>query len=159
MKDLPAQAGQPGLTSWPTRSARCALGWYKSSFTKARLFKSSELKKFASINPAAHWTPRGKHEFLAAPTPPGEACESKPKPIMHSKNGLLLAVVANITLAGASALAQPAGNEIESLKKQIQDLDQKVRVLERNKELENEAAETKRIDAPRLTAGQDGFSF
>ncbi len=78
---------------------------------------------------------------------------------MQIKNGLVLAVVANITLAGTAAFGQSAGDDINALRKQIQELDQKVRVLERNRELETEAAEAKRVDTPRLTAGQEGFGF
>src|SRR5437764_282272 len=74
-----------------------------------------------------------------------------------------LAVTAFIITIGVtgpviSRAAEP-NDEINLLKKQIQELDQKVRVLERNRELETEAAETKKLEAPKLTAGQDGFSF
>src|SRR5437879_13161039 len=48
---------------------------------------------------------------------------------------------------------------LESLKQQIQQLDQKVRVLERNRELDNEAADDKTNDVPKITLDQKGFSF
>ena len=41
----------------------------------------------------------------------------------------------------------------------VQELDQKVRVLERNRELEVEAAEAKAKQAPTLTIGEKGFAF
>jgi len=60
-------------------------------------------------------------------------------------------------------LSMPAvvsgADDIEALKKQIQELDQKVRILERKNELNAESAETKSKDSPRLTAGTSGFSF
>jgi len=62
-------------------------------------------------------------------------------------------------ITGSYAQAGDATDDIETLKKQIQELDQKVRVLERNRELEKEAADAKKSDTPRLSAGQDGFSF
>jgi phosphate-selective porin OprO/OprP len=78
---------------------------------------------------------------------------------MQLRNGLVLAVLANATLVGPAAFGQSAGDDIEALKKQIQELDQKVRILERNREIEKESSETKRAETPRLVAGQDGFSF
>jgi phosphate-selective porin OprO/OprP len=39
------------------------------------------------------------------------------------------------------------------------ELEQKVKVLERNRELDVEAAEAKAKDAPKITIGSDGFSF
>ncbi len=62
-------------------------------------------------------------------------------------------------LTCSHAQAADATDDIETLKKQIMELDQKVRVLERDRELEKEAADAKKNDSPRLTAGQDGFSF
>src|SRR5712664_4071002 len=50
-------------------------------------------------------------------------------------------------------------DDVESLKQQIQALDQKMRILERKQELEREGAEGRNKDAPRLTAGAGGFSF
>src|SRR5262245_32421891 len=57
------------------------------------------------------------------------------------------------------ALSWGADDTVDSLKRQIQELDQKVRVLERKAELENETAQTKSQASPRLTAGPEGFSF
>jgi len=39
------------------------------------------------------------------------------------------------------------------------ELEQKVKILERNRELDVEAAETKAKEAPKITIGSDGFSF
>src|SRR5881628_50468 len=59
----------------------------------------------------------------------------------------------------APVVVSAADDTIESLKKQIQELDQKLRILERKAELDSEAAATKAKDAPRLSAGASGFSF
>jgi phosphate-selective porin OprO/OprP len=50
-------------------------------------------------------------------------------------------------------------DDIEALKKQIQELDQKVRILERRNELNAESAETRSKESSRLAAGTSGFSF
>src|SRR5262249_42734695 len=42
---------------------------------------------------------------------------------------------------------------------QIEELDQKVKVLERNRELDHEAAEAKAKEAPNITVGDKGFSL
>jgi phosphate-selective porin OprO/OprP len=42
---------------------------------------------------------------------------------------------------------------------QVEDLEQKVKILERNRELEQEAAETKAKEAPKISLGDKGFSF
>ena len=44
-------------------------------------------------------------------------------------------------------------------KQQIDDLDQKVKVLQRERELDEEANVAKAKEAPRISLGQDGFSF
>ncbi|MFO1501157.1 MAG: porin [Verrucomicrobiota bacterium] len=48
---------------------------------------------------------------------------------------------------------------IKALIQRVDELDQKVKVLERNRELDTEAAEARSKEAPRLTAGSNGFSF
>src|SRR5438270_441326 len=50
------------------------------------------------------------------------------------------------------------GESIEELKAMIRELDQKVRVLERNQELEKETAADKSKSAPLITAGANAFS-
>jgi phosphate-selective porin OprO/OprP len=54
--------------------------------------------------------------------------------------------------------ADATTDSINELKQQIQALDQKVRVLERQKELDMEAAETKAKDVPKITIGNGGLS-
>ena len=73
--------------------------------------------------------------------------------------GFLLSLAAGAVWMGRALMAAEATDEIGELKKQIQALDQKVRVLERNRELEAEAAEAKKSESPRLTIGQNGVSF
>src|ERR1051326_1396436 len=68
-------------------------------------------------------------------------------------------LVLGISLLGFSPFsAADPPDEIGELKKQVQELDQKIKVLERNRELETQAAETNKKEA-RLTAGEGGFSF
>jgi phosphate-selective porin OprO and OprP len=78
---------------------------------------------------------------------------------MNIRKVWLGATVVQLGLGSIFAQAQESSDDINALKRQIQELDQKVRVLERNRELEGEAAEAKKAETPRLTAGQDGFSF
>jgi len=72
---------------------------------------------------------------------------------------LKLAVLAIGLAIPCHSYAADTADEIKELKKQIEALDQKVKVLERNRELEKETAETAKKDTPRLTAGEEGFSF
>src|SRR5438034_4116619 len=73
------------------------------------------------------------------------------------------AVAAAVIGSQASAidrlLADDTDDTIKGLKQQIEQLDQKVRILERNRELENEAAASKTNDIPRISIGEKGFSF
>ncbi len=64
----------------------------------------------------------------------------------------------------AAALAVPPANasdadEINALKQQLQALDQKIRVLERQRELDDEVAATKAKDAPRVSLGERGLNI
>src|SRR5580765_8103721 len=69
-------------------------------------------------------------------------------------------ITAGATLiAGACLTAADATDEIGALKKQIQELDQKVKAMERNRELDAEAAQAKTKESPRLSVGQDGVRF
>lgn len=62
-------------------------------------------------------------------------------------------------LAAASRVrADETTDAINELKQEIQTLDQKVRVLEQQKELDTEAADAKGKEAPRLTVGNTGLS-
>ena len=64
-----------------------------------------------------------------------------------------------VALFSAGVLAYGADESIDALKKQIQELDQKVRQLERKLELQNEGTQTSKAPQPTLSAGADGFSF
>jgi phosphate-selective porin OprO/OprP len=64
-----------------------------------------------------------------------------------------------VLIFGTPAFVRGADDDIEALKRQIQELDQKVRILERKGELEAENAEAKSKEAPRLSAGANGFTF
>jgi phosphate-selective porin OprO/OprP len=68
----------------------------------------------------------------------------------------LLAGFAGVQI-GLPVFAQEA-ETIEGLKQQIQQLDQKVRILERNRELDQEAADTKAKTASKLSLGASGFA-
>lgn len=72
-------------------------------------------------------------------------------------NRWLLAGIAGVQIS-LPVLAQDA-DTIDALKQQIQQLDQKVRVLERKRELDQETADAKAKDAPRVSLGQNGFAF
>ena len=56
------------------------------------------------------------------------------------------------------ARADATSDAIGELKQQIEALDQKVKVLERQKELDTEAAETKAKDTPKISVGNSGLS-
>src|SRR6266853_5029831 len=63
------------------------------------------------------------------------------------------------TVANNPLWADDTTDTIKGLKQQIEQLDQKVRILERNRELEKEAADSKTNDFPRISIGEKGFSF
>jgi phosphate-selective porin OprO/OprP len=66
------------------------------------------------------------------------------------------------TVAGMTSTAfavEISDADFAALKKQLADLDQKVRILEREREIDTEAATTKSLTAPKLTLGANGFSF
>jgi phosphate-selective porin OprO and OprP len=71
----------------------------------------------------------------------------------------------NIALLIAGLVAAPKADavdtaeEIRLLREQIQQLDQKVKILERKTELDSEAAETRKSETPRVSAGAGGFSI
>src|SRR5438046_866889 len=56
-------------------------------------------------------------------------------------------------------VAEDTPDTINNLKQQIEQLDQQVRTLERNRELEKEASEAKAKEAPKISIGEKGFSF
>src|SRR6185436_17715140 len=67
-------------------------------------------------------------------------------------------VVAALLAQGGNAVAQAEPDELQKLKQQIQELDQKVRILERNQELEGEAAAAKAQTLPTVNLGACGLS-
>src|SRR2546427_4021736 len=70
-----------------------------------------------------------------------------------------LIVIGSQTVAGDRLWADDTPDTIKELKQQIEQLDQKVRILERNRELEKEAAASKTNDIPRISIGEKGFSL
>lgn len=73
------------------------------------------------------------------------------------KKSLLVLSLA-VGWAVQSAWADETADSINALKQQIQALDQKVRVLERQRELEGEAAETKAKETPKIVVSNTGLS-
>ena len=70
-----------------------------------------------------------------------------------------MAVAALLSAQTGYVLAQDQGDELKRLKQQLQELDQKVRILERSKELEAETAEAKAKTLPTVNLGANGFSL
>ncbi|MBI3876417.1 MAG: porin [Verrucomicrobia bacterium] len=69
-----------------------------------------------------------------------------------------VAAVAPLFLAPSAAAAEPAPTT-EQLLKRIDELEQKVKVLDRNRELEANERETKARTSPQITVGERGFGF
>src|SRR5438132_5374935 len=69
------------------------------------------------------------------------------------------AVIGSQTMTTNHLLADDTTDTINGLKQQIEQLDQKVRILERNRELEKETTDTKSKDASKISIGEKGFSF
>ena len=77
---------------------------------------------------------------------------------MKLKNKITVALIS----AGLVSIAQAveiSDADFAALKKQLSDLDQKVRVLEREREIDGEAATTATKALPKITLGESGFSF
>src|SRR5881394_3469185 len=78
---------------------------------------------------------------------------------MNSHGWLIaVALIGSQTVPGAHLWADDTTGTIKDLKQQIEQLDQKVRILERNQELEKEAAASKTNDVPKISIGEKGFS-
>src|SRR6266699_84003 len=75
------------------------------------------------------------------------------------RRAVAIIVIGSQTVAGDRLLADDTPDTIKDLKQQIEQLDQKVRILERNRELEKETAASKTNDIPRISIGEKGFSF
>ena len=70
-----------------------------------------------------------------------------------------LGLAFGLTLAQAStAFAADDQDSIDALRRQIQELDQKVRILERKRELEQEVTTEKQKTTPKVALGAGGFS-
>jgi phosphate-selective porin OprO/OprP len=72
-------------------------------------------------------------------------------------NWKLIAALAGLNLAFSSLAA--SDDELNQLKQQIQELDQKVRILEREREIDQDSASTAAKAAPRIIIGGSGFNF
>jgi phosphate-selective porin OprO/OprP len=71
-------------------------------------------------------------------------------------------IIATLTFAGiaSSALAVEVSDaDLAALKKQLAELDQKVRVLEREREIDSDAATAAAKTAPKISLGASGFNF
>ena len=82
-----------------------------------------------------------------------------------NKNFIVVAL-AGVWLTGITAMAQPAnveaqpsGVDVKALLKRIEELEQKVKIIERNRELEAEASAEKAKTAPVVSIGSGGFTF
>src|SRR5687767_11266472 len=69
-----------------------------------------------------------------------------------------MAIAALLSAQTGHGLAEDQNDELNRLKQQLQELDQKVRILERNKELETEAADAKAKTIPSITLGAGGLN-
>jgi phosphate-selective porin OprO and OprP len=80
---------------------------------------------------------------------------------MNLKKKLIPALIAplfiGLTLSG-QALANDS-NELEKLRQLVQELDQKIKILDRKSELSEEASAAKKKETPVVKAGTSGFSF
>lgn len=73
----------------------------------------------------------------------------------------LTRIIATIIASGTLATTALATDEAElsALKKQLAELDQKVRILEREREIDGDAAVATAKTAPKISLGANGFSF
>jgi len=69
-----------------------------------------------------------------------------------------MVVAALLSAQTGYVLAQDQSDELKRLKQQLQELDQKVRIMERSKELETEAADAKAKTQPTVSIGSGGLS-
>ncbi|HWD91247.1 MAG TPA: porin [Verrucomicrobiae bacterium] len=77
---------------------------------------------------------------------------------MKQKQLIIAVMLAGGLVAAPHLRADETADAIDDLKKEIQALDQKVRVLERQKEIDTEAADTKAKETPRIGVGNNGLS-
>src|SRR5687767_15935180 len=69
------------------------------------------------------------------------------------------AVATAIGTLGLGALISPASAQSDDLKSKVQELEQQLKILQRQIELQNEASAEKAKTAPVISAGASGFSF
>lgn len=78
---------------------------------------------------------------------------------MKFKQTILPAVLVGSLIAATSLLADNSVETTSELRKQLQELDQKVRILERKSEIDKEAATEKSRTSASVSAGAGGFSI
>lgn len=78
---------------------------------------------------------------------------------MQFKQTILPAVLVGSLTAATTLFADEAAETAKELRKQIQELDQKVRILERKSEIDKEAAIEKSRTSASVSAGAGGFSI
>jgi phosphate-selective porin OprO/OprP len=78
---------------------------------------------------------------------------------MKLTNKITLALIGAGLVSTAAHGAEISDADLTALKQQIADLDQKVRVLEREREIDGETAATKAQSTAKLTVGQNGVNF
>jgi phosphate-selective porin OprO and OprP len=83
----------------------------------------------------------------------------KNKKMNWHRCAIAAAVIGGQTVTNNPLLADDTTNTINSLKQQIEQLDQKVRILESNRELEKEASTEKAASSTVVTAGASGFTI
>ena len=77
---------------------------------------------------------------------------------MKLKNSIVT-TLALTGLASSAFAVEVSDADLAALKQQLADLDQKVRVLEREREIDTDAASTAAKAAPKISLGQNGFNF
>ncbi len=70
-----------------------------------------------------------------------------------------LVITALLSAQSGYELAEDQNQELQRLRQQLQELDQKVRILERNRELDAEAAEAKAKTVPTIALGAGGLNI
>ncbi len=73
--------------------------------------------------------------------------------------GTIIGVQFTFASFAADEVATNSDTDITALEQQVQDLDQKVRILERQRELDQQAAVDADKVAPKITLGANGFGF
>ncbi|MBW8863412.1 MAG: porin [Verrucomicrobia bacterium] len=71
----------------------------------------------------------------------------------------IITTLAFAGVASSAAAADVSDADLTALKKQLSDLDQKVRILEREREIDSDTAVAASKTAPKISLGSSGFSF